>query len=135
MREALAIADLVHAMHDPTEGGVLGALYELAYASRKTIEVDAERIPVPEPVRAGAEAAGVDPLKLISSGALIAVAAPEAAEEAVGRLRRLGVEAEVVGRVRPGEPQVVVRRGGRVEVVRGFVVDEIARLWERRAKR
>jgi hydrogenase expression/formation protein HypE len=135
VREALEIADLVHAMHDPTEGGVLGALYELAYASKTVIEVDADRIPIPEPVRAVTRAARIDPLKLISSGALIAVAAPDHAEEVVSRLRRLGVVAETVGYVKErGTPLVVVKRGSRVERVEGFVVDEIARLWQEQAR-
>ena len=109
----------------------MGALYELAYASGTVLEVWEERIPVPASVKRVAEAAGVDPLKLISSGALIAVAEPDKAEQVVKRLRGMGVAAAVAGRVvARGEPAVIAHRaGGSVEHVKGFVVDEIARLW------
>jgi hydrogenase expression/formation protein HypE len=77
-------------MHDPTEGGILGGITELAYASRKTIEFWADEMPIAEETRLAAGALGVDALKLISSGSLIATVPPINLNEAALRLQSLG---------------------------------------------
>ena len=64
------------AMHDPTEGGVIGALWEMAEASAAGFRVFVERIPVRPATRAICAALGVDPLRLIASGALL-IACPD----------------------------------------------------------
>lgn len=128
---ALAIADIADSMHDPTEGGVLGALYEMAYASKTTIEVWEDKIPVLPETLTICDALGIDPLRLISSGCLLAATPPEKTSEALRRLRSKGYTAEVIGVARTGEPKVILhRRDGEVEEITGFVKDEIARLWE-----
>jgi len=128
---ALAIRDIATSMHDPTEGGVLGALYEMAYASKTSIEVWEERIPVLPETRTICDALGIDPLRLISSGCLLAATPPDLVDEALKRLRRRGYTAEAIGRANEGEPCVTLHRtSGEVEHVKGFVKDEIARLWE-----
>jgi len=129
--EALALAEegLANSMHDPTEGGVLGGVAEIAYASGKGVEVWEESIPVAEETRVIASSIGVDPLRLISSGALIASTPWERAEEALEILRRRGVEARIIGRVlgdRAGA--YLVRRGGAVEKIPKHVPDEIYRV-------
>ncbi len=133
VKEALAIRDYVKCMHDPTEGGILGALYELAYASGTIIEVEEDKIPIPEAVKLVAKTVGLNPLKLMSSGALIAVVGEDDAATVVEELRSMGVEANVVGRVKgKGRPRVAVKKvSGGTEVVEGFVEDEIAKLWAR----
>ncbi len=64
-------AGRVNAMHDPTEGGVLTALWELAEASGKTLRVDTQKIPVPPLARRVCDVFGIDPLRAIASGALL----------------------------------------------------------------
>jgi hydrogenase maturation factor len=59
------------AMHDPTEGGVVGALWEMAEASGCGFRVQVERITVRPATRAICSALGADPLRLIASGALL----------------------------------------------------------------
>jgi hydrogenase maturation factor len=78
---ALAVAR-VHAMHDPTEGGVATALWELAEAARVDLEAEPARIPVLPETRQLCEHVGVDPLGLIASGALL-LAVEAAHEQAV----------------------------------------------------
>ena len=68
----LARSGFVTAMHDPTEGGVLGGLYEVATASNCGFTVYAEHIPVSREGEEISKALGIDPLKLISSGVLLA---------------------------------------------------------------
>lgn len=136
VREALALAErrLATAMHDPTEGGVLGGAAELAYASGTTVELWADSIPVVEETEATARALGLDVMRLISSGALLAAVPRERVGEAIEAVRSVGVEATVVGRLkeRTGALVEVVKGGGVVKRVEDVhVVDELFLLWER----
>ncbi|GBF09174.1 putative hydrogenase expression/formation protein HypE [Aeropyrum pernix] len=126
----LAEAGVVRAMHDPTEGGVLGGLVEMALASRTVIEVDEDKIIVGEATRIVASALGIDPLRLISSGTLLATVPPDKAGEARYVLEELGVEYSFIGRVaaRSGEPALRLSSRGRVKTFREPPMDEIARL-------
>ena len=99
------------AMHDATEGGVLGAIYELCAASGLGVEVDVARMPVREETRRICAAFGIDPLRLVSSGALV-IAAPDAAA-VTGALAARGVAATVVGRFVEGE-RLLMTPDGRV---------------------
>ncbi|MEM2939601.1 MAG: AIR synthase family protein [Candidatus Bathyarchaeia archaeon] len=135
VREALALAErgLATSMHDPTEGGILGGVAEIAYASRKTIEFWADRVPVAEETKIVTKALNIDSLKLISSGALMAAVSPTNISEALSVLEKLGVEATVVGKVKDYEGHLVeVVKGSTVELVRDvYVADELFRLWKR----
>ena len=73
VEEAVAAYEtgLVHAMHDCTEGGVLGAVFEMATASRLGLRVEEDEIPVSKVTARMCSSLGIDPLKLISSGTLI----------------------------------------------------------------
>jgi hydrogenase maturation factor len=98
------------AMHDVTEGGVLGAVYEMAEASGTGVEVWACSIPILEETRAICEALEADPLSLISSGAmLIAAREGECLKE---HLEAQGVRAEVIGRFTPGSQRVLITGNG-----------------------
>ncbi|MDG7020435.1 MAG: AIR synthase family protein [Nitrososphaerota archaeon] len=122
----------VHAMHDCTEGGVLGALYEMSAASGVGLEVSGDGIPVAPETGAIAAALGVDPLKLISSGTLL-IAVEQGRERDVARaVRSAGSRATAIGRFRGGE--VVLGRGALEEVVTRPPKDEIWRLHEGRQR-
>ncbi len=132
VKEALALATnrLAKAMHDPTEGGVLGGLLELAHASRARVRLYVEEVPLLPETRAICRALSIDPLRLISSGSLIAVVKKEDAERSLQILRSVGVNARVVGEVIEGPPAVeVVDGSGRVaEVIDSWIQDEIYRI-------
>lgn len=134
VREALALAEgrLVTAMHDPTEGGVLGGVAEMAYASKKTVELWAEKVPVAEETKAIARALNLDVLRLISSGALIAAVPPDKVNEAIRTINSLNIEASVIGRIKEYTGHLVeVIEGSSVKYIdEVYVVDEIYRLWE-----
>lgn len=137
VKEALTLAEagLATAMHDPTEGGLLGGLAEVAYASKKTIEVWEEFIPIAEETATICRAVGVDPLRLISSGTLVATVPFERVDEAVKLLKNVGVEAAIIGRVREYSNSLVTlhRREGVTETIdEPYVRDELFRLWELR---
>ena len=84
-----------HAMHDVTEGGILGAAWEICYANRLGLRLDINAIPVTEATRRIAAAAGVDPLRLLGSGSLLIGCADGAAM--VKALQDAGVPAAVIG--------------------------------------
>jgi len=93
---AAAVEASATAMHDVTKGGVLGAACEMAVASGVGVDVDAALVPIRSETRAICSALGLDPLRLISSGALL-VAVP-AGSNAVAKIRGRGAEATVIGR-------------------------------------
>ncbi len=106
----------VHAMHDPTEGGVATALHEMADASGVGLEIHAgvmETMTLPETVEI-CRALDVNPVGLISAGALIIAAAPE---DASGVLTALE-QAAVIGRAVPRSQGVNVPRFPRDELAR-----------------
>lgn len=118
VKEALIASKLeATAMHDPTEGGVAGALHELADASRVGFYIYRQKLFVDPITSRLCTFLNIDPLKLISSGTLLATARPENAEKIVRKLRRARIRAEIVGKI------VHRSKGRRVEHVDGSVVD------------
>lgn len=115
-----------HAAHDATEGGVLGAVYELAVASNTGVTIEADSVPVLEETRRVCEFCRIDPLKLISSGCLV-VASPDGTvlcEE----LQKVGINAKVVGKITSGGREML--RSGRVIPLEPPGTDE---LWRARS--
>ena len=122
----------VHAMHDPTEGGVATGLRELAEASGTGILVDASAVHVyPESARI-CDALGVDPWGLIASGSLVIVADADAAGGMVAGLRAQGRRAEIIGALTGLEEGMLVRESGGTRELPRFDRDEIARLFSAR---
>jgi hydrogenase expression/formation protein HypE len=89
----------VTSMHDATEGGVLGALLEVAVASGTGMRIERDAIPVRPEVRAVCDHVGIDPYVSISEGTLIATVTPGRADAYVAALAGEGIQAAVVGRV------------------------------------
>ncbi len=119
-------AGRVTSMHDPTEGGVATALWELAEASGVTVEVTVETWPIrPEGARLCAHF-GLDPLGAIASGALLLTVAPESAEAVRTALESAGIPACELGSVKAGPAQVWYQGHLLPRPAR----DEIAKLFE-----
>ena len=129
--EARLAADLVpvHAMHDPTEGGIATALWEMADAAEVGLAVEAERIPVLAEGAALCREFGLDPLGTIASGALLLALAPTDAGIVLHALAREGIDAAFIGRIVPREAGVVLTRGGQPGPLPRFDQDEITRLF------
>ncbi|HZD74624.1 MAG TPA: AIR synthase family protein [Actinomycetota bacterium] len=102
----------VTAMHDATEGGVLGALAELAAASQVGLRIHLDAIPVRPEVRVVCDHVGIDPYSSISEGTLIATVRPEHAGGFLAALAQAGIQAAMVG-------EVTDRSSGAVLVDRG----------------
>jgi hydrogenase maturation factor len=130
--EARLAVDLgATAMHDPTEAGVVGALWEMAEASSCGFRVAVERIAIREPTRAICAALGVDPLRLIASGALL-IACHDGPAMVHG-LRKGGIEAAEIGSM-TDDARVLVHPGGRRETIDRLERDELYRILEDLAK-
>jgi hydrogenase expression/formation protein HypE len=111
----------IHAMRDPTRGGLAAALNELARQSGVTIVLDEASIPVRPEVEAACEMLGFDPMHVANEGKLIAFV-PHVDEESVLAAMRndpRGRDARLIGRVEPGrEPSVLLKTGiGGVRIV------------------
>jgi hydrogenase expression/formation protein HypE len=100
---AAAAAGDVSAMHDATEGGLQGALVEMARGAGVRFEIDGGRVPTAPGASAVCEAIGVDPWTVSSAGTLVIAVAPEDADAVVAALRERGTRAAVVGSVRDGD--------------------------------
>jgi len=117
----------VHAMHDPTEGGVATALWELALASEVGLRVEAASIPVLEAAPRLCAHFGIDPLGTIASGALLVAVASEDADRVVRACAAEGIVcARIATAVDPSCGVKLVSGGQETELPR-FDQDEIVK--------
>lgn len=97
VRELHMDSKTVNAMHDVTEGGVMGAVYEFATASRKGIRLDTDKIPV-SPVHADvAHIFGLDPQRIIGAGSMLIACKKEGKEMLINELQRRGISCTEIG--------------------------------------
>jgi hydrogenase expression/formation protein HypE len=123
-------AGRVHAMHDPTEGGLATGLWEMSQAAGVGLEIDEAAIPILPETAALCAQFDLDPLGLIASGALLIASPPQDTDAIVGALRAAGILATIVGRaVEQKEGCTLLGQGGR-RLLPSFARDEIARLFE-----
>jgi hydrogenase maturation factor len=120
----------VHAMHDPTEGGLLSGLAEIALAGGVGLRVWKDKIPVLPETLAFSRALDFDPLSLIASGALLLVAAPDSVPALLRAYARRDVPATVIGEILPRDHGLWIESSGRSSRLRIPPRDEIARLLE-----
>ena len=103
----------VHALRDPTRGGLATSLCEIAAASSVGIEIDATAVPVREDVKGACEILGLDPLFVANEGKLVAFVPPRIfARRVLNAMRRTpeGAEARVIGRAVADHPGMVLLR-------------------------
>ncbi|MEM2940743.1 MAG: AIR synthase family protein [Thermoproteota archaeon] len=113
VKPALVSADYVSAMHDPTEGGVLGGIFEICEASRKGCVVDIASIPVREETRIICGKLGIDPLRLVSSGTLLATVSRRKTPILLRKLNEKGFKARIIGRITGNKHGRIGLLGGR----------------------
>jgi hydrogenase expression/formation protein HypE len=132
--EAARVSSLqaIHALRDPTRGGIATTLNEIALSSELCIEILEELIPVREEVKGACEILGLDPLYVANEGKLVAIVAPEIAESVVARIKQnsYGRDACIIGEVK-AEPQgiVAMRTGfGGTRIVDMLVGEQLPRI-------
>jgi hydrogenase maturation factor len=87
----------VHAMHDPTEGGIVNGIHEMCDAAGLGVEVFEDKISVEPETAKICRYYAIDPLQLISSGALLIAVDPQAANSVIDALCEQRVYANVIG--------------------------------------
>lgn len=104
---AVATQFSVAAMHDVTEGGLFGALWEMAEASGVGLEIDLKKIPIRQETVEICEYIDVNPYGLISSGMMLMASADGNA--LVLALQEAGIPATVIGKATEGNDRVIIR--------------------------
>jgi hydrogenase expression/formation protein HypE len=128
----LARTRAIHALRDPTRGGVASALNEIAAASRVGVRIVERDLPVPGEVRAACEILGLDPLYVANEGKLLAFVARDEAEALLEAMRAhpLGRGAAIIGEATAEHPGMVVARTaiGGTRVVDTQVGEQLPRI-------
>ncbi|HUI96573.1 MAG TPA: hydrogenase expression/formation protein HypE [Xanthobacteraceae bacterium] len=98
-------------MRDPTRGGLVTVMHDIACATGLTVRLDETAIPIHPPVRGVCDILGYDPLYLACEGRVVAVLAGDDAARALALWRALpgGEAAAIIGRLEDGGPQVVLQ--------------------------
>ena len=113
-------------MHDITEGGVLGAVWELSEISGVGVELEEDKIPVSEVTRKICDHFGINYLRLISSGCMMIIVHPDREEAVVEAIRNVGVDVTRIGRVmEQGAPRVLIGKDGVVREIDPPESDEL----------
>jgi hydrogenase maturation factor len=121
----------VRAMHDPTEGGLLQGVWELAEASKVGFKIYEARIPIRDETTRVCAALRLDPLRLMSSGCLLMAVDKRMTKTILHQLSKNGIAANVIGAVtdrRMGRK--LVRLNGEVREIGPSERDEIYRVIE-----
>jgi hydrogenase expression/formation protein HypE len=100
----------IHALRDPTRGGLAASLCEIAGTSNIGMEIDASAIPVRETVKGACEVLGLDPLFVANEGKLVAFVAASDADRVLAAMRALpeGQDARKIGRVTDQHPGMTI---------------------------
>lgn len=115
----------VNSMHDVTEGGILGAVWEIAHASGMGAVIYKDKIRVERETEEICRYYGIDPLKLISSGCMVITC--KNGKELVKKLDAGNVKAEIIGRITK-EPEIILVDGHKKENINQPDSDELYRV-------
>ncbi len=102
--------NVVHAMKDPTRGGIAAALNDWSTKSNKSIYIDEENIPIKKEVEAICEMLGLDPFNIASEGRAILSVDPNHAQEVLEKIKNtsIGIDAQIIGEVKVDHPKRVL---------------------------
>ena len=135
LREArLAVEALphheIHAMHDPTEGGLATGVWEMATASQTGVWLDCDALPILPETQILCAEYGLDPLGVIASGSLLLALNPAYSSQVLSLWQAAGIDGAVIGKLTDvGEGMTLSQYGSTYPLPR-FRRDEIARLFE-----
>ena len=120
----------VHSMHDPTEGGLINGIIEMAMASKKEIEVDLGKVYVYKESRTLCGVYGLNPLGVIASGALLLTISPSDLPPLRRAFNRASIPFQVIGTVKKGPARVLITEGKRRKELKPLPRDEILKIFE-----
>jgi hydrogenase expression/formation protein HypE len=112
MLASVADPNVIHALRDPTRGGLVAATVEIARTSGVGIELDEAKVPIPEAVASACGFLGLDPLQVANEGKLVVFVDPAHSEAVLAamRARPEGAGAVIIGRAVAEHPGMVVAR-------------------------
>jgi len=131
VRDASVIVNAgeVHAMHDPTEGGIATGLYEMLEAAGCGAVIDADALPLYPETQTICDILQLDPLGLIASGALLAAVAAKDEKSIIQALHNAGIPATTIGTVKK-ESTIILDSHYEVTHLPRFSRDELTRIFE-----
>ena len=116
----------VHAMHDLTEGGVIGCLLEMSLASELGFELFGDRVPLDSSTKVICSKLKIDPLKLIGSGSLLIACEKSDVDSIVNQLKAEKILCTEIGRFLPREQgEWILHTGSRRRINEKSVQDEL----------
>ena len=112
VKDMLSVTKNIHAMRDPTRGGLATTLNELAKSSNVGVHIEQQEIPVREDVNSACEILGIDPLYVANEGKLVAVVPADAAEDMLAAMHKneFGKDARIIGEVTKEHEGMVIMR-------------------------
>jgi hydrogenase expression/formation protein HypE len=122
-------AGRVHAMHDPTEGGLAMAVHELATAAQVGVVIEGNAIPILEEAALLCRAYDLNPLGTIASGALLIATPPADAVQIRRALQLNNIACAAIGRIVPPSEGVLFDDGSTLQPLPRFIRDEITKLF------
>ena len=132
MLAAVDDPNVIHALRDPTRGGLVAATVEIARTARVGIELDEARIPIPESVASACGFLGLDPLQVANEGKMVAFVDPAHSEAVLAamRARPESAGAVIIGRAVEAHPGMVVARTafGTTRVVERELGEQLPRI-------
>jgi hydrogenase expression/formation protein HypE len=123
-------ASSVHSMHDPTEGGLINGMVEMALASEKEIEVDLEKVLIYKESRILCQEYGLDPLGVIASGALLLTISPSDLSSLLKAFGETSIPIQVIGKVKKGPARVLATGKKGSKEIHPLPRDEILKIYE-----
>jgi hydrogenase maturation factor len=115
----------IHAMHDPTEGGVAGAIYEMADASNLGANVFREKVKIQPETQKICDFFEIDPLRLVASGSLLIASAPGSSRKIIWELRKNAIPAEIIGKFLSSPKERFITCGRTEELLARPITDEL----------
>jgi len=131
VKEASVVSSIkeVHALHDPTEGGIATGVFEMATASDLGVEVHYDKIPISEETLKLCESYHVDPLGTFASGSLLIAVSPSVSEDVISRLSAVGITAARIGVMMPREEGMRLIKNGENLPLPVYHQDEISKIF------
>ena len=105
-------SNLIHAMKDPTRGGIAAALNDWAKKSNVSIWIDEEKVPIKKQVSAICDILGLDPYNIACEGRALLAVDPASSETILKKIKStpIGKDAEIIGEVKSENPRRVLLR-------------------------
>jgi hydrogenase expression/formation protein HypE len=131
VKEASVVSSIkeVHALHDPTEGGIVTGIFEMATASDLGVEVYHDKIPISVETLKLCGSYHVDPLGTFASGSLLIAVSPSVSEDVISRLSAVGIAAARIGVMLPQEEGMRLIRNGENLPLPVYHQDEISKIF------